>query len=659
MDRSLLDAALILLAASALAVGLARRLGLPTTLGYLAVGVLVGPYGFHWVPDSESSHTLAELGVVFLMFSIGLEFSLPRLLESRGQFVQAGAAQMAVSTAVFAVAAWLAGVSPSGAFVLGAALAVSSTAIVFKALAERMELSQSHGELAVGILLFQDLATVPMLVLVATLATPSSGLALEILSALLRGSVVLAVLLLAGRRLLHPLLRRVAWTRSAELFMIVALLLALGAARLSEAFGLSTALGAFMAGMTLGETEFRHQVEADVRPFQDLLLGLFFVTIGMDLNTSIVIANLPAVAVLLPLVVLTKILIVFLIAVGLGRSKDPALRAGLCLAQAGEFGLLLLARASENDLVPPQPAQIVLATMVLSIVLAPILLHVNGRLATFLLGEEEDSRPGAGVEGADSRQAAKLTEHAILCGFGRLGQHLARALELEGIPWVALDLDVERVRQASASGARVAYGDAQQPTLLDAAGIRRARALVITFDDVRAAERIVRGVRLTHPELLVLVRSVKVEDLPRLYEAGATEVLADGLEVSLTLSAQLLLVLGVPFEHVEHRLEEMRAEEYRLIRPVFHDTHEAADENSRSERLSVVTLRDGSTAVGLTLDAIDFGSTGARLLSVARSGLRIVNPANDFRLRAGDVLMFAGKPDGLARVEELLLGRYA
>ena len=562
--HSLLETILIVMAASAVGVALFRWLRLSPILGYLSVGALLGPHALGWLPDSEHTRLLAEFGVVFLMFTIGLEFSLSTLLAHRRLVLGAGGLQVALGTLVFGVAAWAAGLPPAGAFAVGGALAMSSTAIVLKELEDRLEINAPYGRIAVGILLFQDLAAIPFLVVVPALAEQHAALAPELGSAVLKALAVFGVLVAAGRWLLRPLLHAVSATRSLELFMITTLLLALSAAWLSEAMGLSPALGAFMAGMVLGETEFRHQVETDVLPFKDLLLGLFFVTIGMQVDVTALPGQATVLAWLLPALLAGKLLVNATAAGVTERNPLTRLRSAVALAQGGEFGLLLLSMALALGLVPDGPGQSLLTALIASMALAPVLIRLNEPLAAGLL-----RRPAGAARSEQAEQIAAQAEstsgHVILCGFGRTGQNVARILDLEGIPWFALDLDIGQVRGGLESGLQVAFGDATRPALLNAAGLQRARAVVITFRGHQQALRIVHQVRRLREDLPVLVRCVDARYESDLAEAGAV-VFPEGLEASLNLAGQLLSMLGSPRQVVEERLASMRAENYAPLR---------------------------------------------------------------------------------------------
>lgn len=564
MQHSFFDMVLVLLAAATLTVAFFSKLRLSPILGYLVIGAVLGPHALGWLPDSHNTRLLAEFGVVFLMFTIGLEFSLPRLLAQKRLVLGAGFLQVVLGTLVFGAAAMWFGLSPEAAFITGGALTMSSTAIVLKQLDGQRELNAAHGQIAIAVLLFQDLAAIPFLVMLPILGSEMAGTWQAIGVALARAVLVFVVLLVLGRWLLRPVLHAVSAARSLELFMLTTLLLALSAAWFSALMGLSPALGAFMAGMVVGETEFRHQLETDILPFKDLLLGLFFVTIGMQLDYAALPRHAITLAWLVPALIVGKVLINALVAKAAGARAEAALRSALVLAQGGEFGLLLLSMAAGAALLPDAVAQPLLTAVVVSMALAPLLLGFNADLASALL---RPRHPSAQDDQADrvAAQAAEIEQHVLICGFGRFGQRLARILEGESIPYLALDLDPAHLREARASGMKASFGDATRPALLKAAGLERARALVVSFDDARSAAQIVAHVQHLQPGLPVLVRGTGEADEEHLRAAGA-DVFPERLEAGLMFAARALLLLGVDASRVQQRLDSIRDEDYLLLR---------------------------------------------------------------------------------------------
>ena len=468
-----------MLAAGVVASALSRRAGLPSMLGYLLTGIVIGPASLAWVPDRADTLYLAEFGVVFLMFSIGLEFSLQRLQAMRSAVFGLGLAQVLITLAAVAGIGIATGLSWQAAIAMGAVLAMSSTAIVSKLLVEQNELHAQHGRQVMGLLLFQDLAVVPLLILIPALGAATENLLPSLGLAFLKATLLLAVLLLFGQRIMGWWVHLIARYKSTELFMINVLLMTLGLAYITAQAGLSLALGAFVAGMLISETDYRYQVEADIKPFRDVLLGLFFLTVGMALNLREVADNLPWVGLTLAGLVAGKVVLIGLLARFFGSGPAVALRVGLFTAQAGEFGFVLLALADDYHQIPSRTVQVVLAAMVLSMMLAPLVIHHAGTVVHWLLPGDRATREREAHEVA--LQTAGVQDHVIVCGYGRTGQSVARLLKRAGIPFVALDVDPKLVKVAAQAGENVVFGDASRREVLHAAGIGRARALVVAY----------------------------------------------------------------------------------------------------------------------------------------------------------------------------------
>ncbi|APZ44223.1 monovalent cation:proton antiporter-2 (CPA2) family protein [Acidihalobacter ferrooxydans] len=646
MSGQIIQSVLILLACSVLAVGVVRRLQLSSIIGYLLVGAVIGPHAFGLIDDSELIHLLAEIGVVFLLFTIGLEFSINQFWSMRRVVVGLGGAQVVLSSLIGALAAWLSGVGWAGAVVAGGALALSSTAIVVKQLDEQLELHSRHGRLALGVLLFQDLAVVPFLVAIPILASGKlDGMGWQFAIALGKGIVALGIMLAAGRWVLRPLFHSVAAARSTELFTLSVLLVTLAAASVTYWLGLSLALGAFLAGMMLSETEYRHQIETEIRAFRDVLMGVFFVSIGLQLDMRALLDVWPWVLLMLTGLVLGKGLLIMALTRWAGYEPGVALRTGMVLAQGGEFGFALLALALNRGLLSAADSQAILATVILSMALAPLLLRYNGRVAKALFAKSYVKR-----RITQTRQlgwaAREVSDHVILCGFGRIGQNLARFLRAEGLEYVALDLDPYIIRDAWEAGEHVFYGDSTHGEILRAAGLTRARVLVITFNDAHTAERIILEARKRRADLPILVRTLEESDLERLEQAGATAVIPEILESSLLIARALLERLDIAAEEIDALIERERADRYRSLRGRFRGETEQL-----TEALHSVTIHTGSAAIGKPLRDFDIAGHGAHIEALRRAGIRGEEPDPDLRLEEGDVLVLRGAADVLTRIE--------
>ena len=580
-----LEITLLYLLAAVLGVMVFRSLKLPPMLGYLTVGVLIGPNALALADKSESIRYLGEFGVVFLMFVIGLEFSLPKLQAMRRHVFGLGLAQVFLTLLIAPVVSlgitlvwptwWEARLHMTwqAAVALAAALAMSSTAIVVKLMNDRAELHTEHGRRVIGVLLFQDLAVIPLLVLIPALGAPAAELLQAMLIAGLKGAVLVAVLLVGGKRVMHLWLKWVARKNSEELFVLNILLITLGLAWLTERAGLSLALGAFIAGMLISETEFKHQVEAEIRPFHDVLLGLFFISIGMLLDWRLVLAQWPLVLVLSLFPVLFKAGLVTLLTHQLGASKGVALRTGLYLAQAGEFGFVLLTLASQQQLVPAELLNPILASMVVSMLATPFIIMQSNWLVFKLISSEWLTQSLSLTQTAS--QTLGLKDHVIICGYGRSGQNLVAMLNTEKIKTVAVDRDLDLIEhtRATASSA-VVFGDCTKPATLQALGIHRARALVITFIDLTAALKLLAWMREHAQSVPVIVRTSDDHDIEQLQAAGAAEVVPDALEGSLMLASHALAMVGVPMRRVIRAVQDQRSARYALLRNYYDENED-------------------------------------------------------------------------------------
>jgi CPA2 family monovalent cation:H+ antiporter-2 len=643
-----------------LAVALFRALRLPALLAYFLVGVVLGPYTSGLLPDSEANREIAEFGIVFLMFSIGLEFSLPQLYAMRKKLLGLGGAQVFVTLAVVMGIAKLLGLDWPATFVIASALAMSSTAIVSKILAERVDLNSRHGRLSIGVLLFQDIAVVPILVLIPALGIAGTNLTDVLGLAMLKAAAMLLFLFTIGKWLINPWFNLVAGQRSRELFVMNVLMVTLLLAYATKLAGLSYALGAFIAGMLISETKFKYQVESDISPFRDILLGLFFVSVGMLLDVQQVISNIGIILLVLITFILLKAAIVTLVVRFVKYETGVAIRTGLILAQAGEFSFVILALGVEQNLVSGQSLQIILGVSLLSMVIAPFLIQYNGRIARKLV-QSYSRNSGQVVQDIDD-VGKHLHNHVIICGYGRSGQYLARFLIEEDIPYIALDIDPSRVLEAAAAGESVMFGDAARRVVLEAAGGARAKALVISYADNRAAMKILHIVQENYPQLPVIVRTVDDTNMEALREAGAAEVVPEILEGSLMLASHALMLLGVPLHRVVKRIRIFREERYKLFKGYFHGISDAENEDLEKQqvRLHSVIISPGTFAIGRSLAEMHLENFGVEVKSIRRPNSNGSEPSEESLLAEGDVIVLLGQPTGLTNAQNaLLIGRVA
>ena len=551
-DPSILVDAIVFLLATVVIVPLVSKLGVNSVIGYLIAGVIIGPHGFALIGEVKGTHQLAELGVVFMLFAIGLELSLDRLKVMARYIFVLGAAQMIGSGVVIAGCALLLGAGWGQALVIGGALSLSSTAFVLQMLSERRELSTQLGRVVLAVLLLQDLAVVPGLAVVTALGREPEALAGALLLAAVKSIGALVLLLVAGRLVLRPLYRTMASLRSPELFVAATLLVVLATAWGTAAAGLSMALGAFLAGLLLAGTEYRHQIESDIRPFRGILLGLFFISIGMSLNLAVITPQLHLVLASAAALVAVKTLVIIGVGRLFGLPLPLAANAGLHLAQGGEFAFVLFSLAMGTAVLPAQTGQFLLAVVAVSMVATPFLASAGRRSQLWLQLRGTDGRAALEAE------AESYSDHVVIAGFGRVGQTVVSLLDELGHKWVAVDLDVARVERARAKGLQVFYGDAAHEAVIAAANVRNARAVVVTLDDPSAARAVLRTLRRELPDLPIIVRARDHDHVGSLVDEGATAVLPETTESSLLLGKVVLGALGEPTARITQAERRVR-----------------------------------------------------------------------------------------------------
>ena len=650
-----LPTVVMLLGASVVSVIVFRSVNLPPVLGYLLVGAVIGPHALNLVGGFAGAQHLAEFGVVFLMFSIGLEFSLPKLYAMKRIVFGLGLLQVLLTLAAVTGLVTALGLSWQEGVALGGALAMSSTAVLTKLLTERLELDKAHGREVMGVLLFQDIAVVPLLILIPAFSETPERMATMMGLAMLKAVVVLSVVLFFGQRLMSRWFFIVARGKSAELFMLNVLLITLGLAYLTELAGLSLALGAFVAGILISETQYRHHVEEDIKPFRDVLMGLFFVTIGMMLDVPLVAASAPLVLGVLAALLALKFALVLGLSRLFGSTFGGALRTGLWLCAGGEFGFVLLAEMRRLELLPSPVLQAVLAALVLSMLLAPLIVQYSNQIVLRFAASEWLMRSMQMTQLA--AKTMNTEKHVVICGYGRTGQYLARFMEQEDVTYLALDLDPERIREATAAGENVIYGDAARHETLVAAGVARASVAIISFADARASERVLEHIRQIKPDLPVVVRTLDEKDLEALLRAGAAEIVPETLETSMVLASHALRHLGVPHAQVLEHFRQTRIDHYRSLRGFFHGDSDLEQDTLDVEeaRLHSVLLVDGAKAIGRTLGQLALHELGVEVTAVRRRNIRALEPSAETRFSAGDVVVLLGTQSALTAAEERLL----
>ncbi len=655
-STNLLQGILLLLVMSVASVAAFRTFKLPPILGYLLVGALSSENALGWLPENHSIEFMAEVGVVFLLFAIGLEFSVSQFMAMRRTVLGLGGLQMIFSTIIGFILLNYLNVSWQGAVVAAGAMALSSTAIVVKQLTDQGEMHERHGQLALGILLFQDIAVVPFIIAIPLLSNNTSADPDFIVMALnaFGNILVLALMLVTAHYVLRPLFQKVANAQSVELFNITVLLVALTSAWVTQSLGMSLALGAFLAGMLLSETEYKHQIETEIRPFRDILMGLFFITVGAKLNLAVLPELwLSILWLLLGIVVFKAILIGCLVRL-FGNNKGVAVRTGLVLAQGGEFGFALLSLALSYGLLTADEVQADLAAIVISMAIAPLIIRSNDKVTRKLL-RDSYLRQRYKDAHAFRQEVKEVDNHVIICGYRRVGQGLARLLEEQGVPYLGLELDSKIVTEAWEAGESVYYADASRTEILMAAGIQRARLVVITVVDTEIAKEITEAARKKNKNIPIVVRARDDTYLEALIKLGATEVLPESLEASVMVARRVLEKLELPNEEIEQVVGRIRIEGYKQLKSFFHGIPQKATSKSETFLHSIVLL-ETDKAVGKRIADLNLESMGITLKALKRGEIRGDQPSPEMVLQADDTLIIEGKADRFKEIEKKIHG---
>ena len=660
-ELEILEDLLIVYVVSGLVVFLFHRVRVPSVVGLLVAGVVVGPYGLRLVGEVEQVKLLAEVGIVVLLFAVGLEFSLSRLLSMWRVMLGVGLPQVVICVVAAAVAThWYVGTIGAAVFA-GMLVAMSSTAVVLKILVDRGELGSPHGRLAVAVLLLQDLMVI-VFMLVIPLLTQKEGGGPPVWQALLKGLGVVLVVLAGSRYAVTPLLYHVVRTRNRELFLIAIFLLCIGTAMMTAWAGLSLALGAFLAGLAISESEYSHQMFAEVVPFRDTLSSLFFVSVGMLLDIGFVLSHLPLVLVTVAAVMALKFLAVAGPTLAAGYAPRVAVLAGAALLQVGEFSFLLANRGMELGLIRGNDYQTFLAAAVLTMVLTPFTIGGSQWVADRLINQGWLKRLTQDRQGSDlklSDESQPRADHVVIVGYGVCGQNLARVLRSVEVPYVILEMNPESVRRSKAQGEPIYFGDCTQEAVLEHLGVERAQVLVLVISDPASTRRAVKLARRLNPRIHLLVRTRYVAEIEELRALGANEIIPEELVTSVEIFARVLQEYQVPRNQIQELVDRIRSDQYEALR-----VEDAGKLNllqreiAEMAELESCLIGEGSPAVGQTLGSLRLrAETGATLLALKRGGKFLANPSSGDRIEAGDVAVLFGDREQLNRAFGVLLTR--
>ncbi|MEE4246056.1 MAG: cation:proton antiporter [Kangiellaceae bacterium] len=648
---------LITLAFSVLLVALFRRVNAPTILAYLILGLIMGQVGFEFFEPNTNAHIVAEIGVVFMLFTLGLEFSLPKVIAMKKPVLVLGGLQVIIGLIVFTLMVAPFVDSIDIAIIIAAALTMSSTAIVTKQLSEQNDINKRHGVLSVATLLFQDMAAIPLLILVPIIASNNSDAIGSALSfSLLKGVLAFAVILAIGKWLLPKLFGEIASVHSDELFVMTCLTVALSAAWFTHWLGLSMALGAFLTGMLLAESQFKHQIETEIRPFRDILLGLFFITIGTLIDLTMLITHAPIILLCLSGFIILKLMMVVLAAKACQESLSSSVKTAFILSHAGELGFVILGIARQQNILTETQASLALSIGVLSMMCSPLLIRYAEPLTKRMFSNKVDIDLSLSSQNKIASATQTISNHVILCGFGRNGQTLKRFFDRLDIPCVVLDLDARRVQEASTAGEAIYYGDATRKQILLAAGIEKARQLVVTFDSKKSTLDLLAITKQFFPHVPVMVRTKDERDMEILLQAGANQVIPESLESTLMLVSQVLYTLGLPIKRIIAETQRVRDDRYHSMQSFYHGDKSDLLRvlETHHEQLHAVVLTDFAKAAGLPLREVKLPEK-AYIESIKRGKESYTPPDRNLSLKPGDIILLSGEPDAIAQAESVLL----
>ncbi|WOG25367.1 cation:proton antiporter [Endozoicomonas sp. 8E] len=653
MDFTFFNQLMLILALSVGAIALFHRLNLPESLGYLAVGIVLGPTATGLIDHSFDISLLAEIGVVFLLFTLGLEFSLKRIKSMKREVFGLGGGQVLLCGAGIFVVLLVVGTSVKEALIVAAALALSSTAIVSKELTQSNEIRSRQGQMAIGVLLFQDIAAVLFLILVPALAgAGDKSIFTTISMALAKGLLFVLLMMAVGKWILPRVFNEVARTRSEELFVLTALMVALMAAWLTHVLGLSMALGGFIAGMMMGESNYKHQVEADIRPFRDILLGLFFVSVGLMLDLNILLNFWPAIILGTVGLVIFKLGIITLLARVLREKKSTSLKTGLALAQGGEFCFALIALATQYGQTEGERASVVLAITILSMILAPLLIRNSSKIVNLLYKKQEAIQSQID-QGDIEQQVSHIRQHTLICGYGRVGQTISRFLGQEKLAFVAVDNDPLHVHEAGLAGEPVFYGDSRRLELLESVGLKRARQVIVCIDRSENALEIVKTIRSHYQDIPILVRTQDDSLTDSLKKAGATAVIPEVLESSLLIVKHVLLMLGIDRNQVRDKIHKAREQQYDILNGYYPGYEDVMGDSEETSLRHAVSVCRGNTCEGLNPCELPL-EEDVSVVEVKRNG-QSLDPEEVDALEQDDIVILTGPLAPMQQSEKNLI----
>ncbi|MCY4328785.1 MAG: cation:proton antiporter [Endozoicomonadaceae bacterium] len=647
---------LIIFSLSVVVISLCHRLKIPESLAYLFVGFVLSPGVLNTVSNAHQIDLLAEIGVVFLLFSLGLEFSVTKLMSMRRLVFGLGGLQVLISMAVITFIGLFFDLPVTTTLIMAAGLSLSSTAIVSKELTRRNEIRTPYGEAAISTLIFQDVAAVVFLIIVSALAVGDNNkLGMALLLTFLKGSAFVLLMMVVGKKVLPYVFHEVAATRSEELFVLTAIVIALSASILSHVLGLSMVLGGFVSGMMLGESHYKHQVETDIRPFRDILLGLFFVSVGLMLDLKQLVNEWWIILLGAAALITLKTLLISVLGHMIGLDRKSSLKAGLALSQGGEFCFALIALANQHNLFPHRISTLTLSIAIVSMICTPFLIRYSDRIVRIVKGNRRKHNVGKNDLSSMESATSLLEDHILICGYGRVGQVVSRFIRDDNLPYIALDDDPLHVKEAIMAAEPVFYGDCRRKDILTATGVARAKMAVICLDNAVTANKTLKILKELNPELPVLVRTRDDSMMEELYQNGATRLIPEVLESSLLIVSHVLTMLGKPEWEIKQRIQSVRQKKYRRLHGFFIGQAESlfTSEGLPANLRHGFTLNVDSCAVGKSLYELPLEKIGVEIDKIIRNKEQL-EPEDNLSLQPGDLILLTGSVKAIAEAEDFL-----
>ncbi len=657
MDFPLLRDIFVIFGLSIIILFICLKIKLPAIAGFLITGILAGPHCLGLIKAAHQVEIMSEIGVVLLLFTIGIEFSIKDLLQIRRSVLLGGSIQVVLTTLVFFIIALKTGQAVRQSLFIGFLMSLSSTAIVLKLLQERAEIDSPHGRTSVGILIFQDIAIVPMILLTPLLAGVEGNLTESILVLAVKAAGILLLVIISAKWLVPQILYQVTRTRNHELFLLSIIIICLAVAWLTYSIGLSLALGAFLAGLIVSESEYSHQALGSILPFRDVFISFFFVSIGMLLNVNFLFQNIGVIILLTLGVIIVKMITAGFAASLLGYPLRTAILVGCALSQAGEFSFVLSKVGLEYGLLATgKTNQFFLAVSVLTMLATPFVISLSHKAADIALKLPLPGKLKSGLRPARAVDEISLLDHLIVIGYGINGRNVTRAAQTAGIPYVIVEINPVTVRDERAKGESIFYGDATHEAVFKHAGIDNARVIVITIADAAATRKITSLARRLSPKIHLIARTRFLREMEALYELGADEVIPEEFETSVEIFTRVLTKYLIPKDEIEHFVHEVRADGYHMFRSLSKDATTCADIRHCLQDIEINAFRLGerSPIIGKTLADTEIRKKyGVTVLAIRRDDNTISNPGIDMEFSPGDILFVLGKPDQFTEVTDL------